>query len=113
MLRPVQVVLKEPKLDFRFEDLSELSAEEQEAKLSVIRDADIKKGFDVANGPLIRLYLIKLRDDVFYRIWSNHHLLLDGWSTQVVLKEFDQIYFELIIMNKEAINIKNNEGINL
>lgn len=96
MLRPVQVVLKEPKLDFRFEDLSELSVKEQEAKLSVIRDADIKEGFDIANGPLIRLYLIKLRDDVFYRIWSNHHLLLDGWSTQVVLKEFDQIYFELI-----------------
>ena len=96
MLRPVQVVLKEPKLDFRFEDLSELSAREQEAKLSVIKEADIKEGFDIANGPLIRLYLIKLRDDVFYRIWSNHHLLLDGWSTQVVLKEFDQIYFELI-----------------
>jgi amino acid adenylation domain-containing protein len=96
MLRPVQVVLKEPVLDFRYEDLSELTLEEQEAKLSVIRDADLKEGFDLANGPLIRLYLIKLQKDVFYRIWSNHHLLLDGWSTQVVLKEFEQIYFELI-----------------
>jgi len=96
MMRPVQVVLKEPILDFRYEDLSELSSEEQETKLSIIREADIKEGFDLANGSLIRLHLIKLKDDVFYRIWSNHHLLLDGWSTQVVLKEFEQIYFELI-----------------
>jgi amino acid adenylation domain-containing protein len=95
MLRPVQIVLKEPKIDLRFEDLCDLNLEEQDAKLADIRTADIREGFDIANGPLIRLYLIKLRDDVFYRIWSNHHLLLDGWSTQIVLKEFEQIYFEL------------------
>lgn len=96
IVKPVQIILKEPKVDFRFNDISDLMNDEQEIKIAEIRDADIKEGFDIANGPLIRLYLIKLRDNVFYRIWSNHHLLLDGWSTQLVLREFERLYFGLI-----------------
>jgi amino acid adenylation domain-containing protein len=95
MMKPVQIILKEPKVEFRYHDLSDFSLDVRESKLSEMRESDLKEGFDIFNGPLVRLYLIKLSDTEYYRIWSNHHLLLDGWSTQVVLKEFDQIYFGL------------------
>jgi hypothetical protein len=94
-MKPVQIILKEPKVEFRYHDLSDFSLDVRESKLSEMRESDLKEGFDIFNGPLVRLYLIKLSDTEYYRIWSNHHLLLDGWSTQVVLKEFDQIYFGL------------------
>ena len=99
LIKPVQIICKDSKIDFRFFDMSEYQPQDQETRLAAIREEDIKEGFDISNGPLIRLYLIKLSDNEFYRIWSNHHLLLDGWSTQIVLKEFDQIYFDLLAGN--------------
>ena len=40
----------------------------------------------------MRLALIQVADDVYHFVWSHHHLLLDGWSTSVVLKEAFTFY---------------------
>lgn len=53
---------------------------------------DRKKGFDLAKAPLLRLYLIRLEDNVYQFLWSFHHLLTDGWSIPIILKEFLMIY---------------------
>ena len=104
-IKPVQIIRKDPEIDFRFIDLCAYPSEGQQTRLAAILEEDILEGFDISNGPLIRLYLIKLSENEFYRIWSNHHLLLDGWSTQVVLKEFDQIYFELLAGKIPNLNV--------
>jgi hypothetical protein len=39
---------------------------------------------------------VQLSTDSFYQIWSNHHLNLDGWSTNIVLNEFNILYKSLL-----------------
>jgi amino acid adenylation domain-containing protein/non-ribosomal peptide synthase protein (TIGR01720 family) len=103
--QPVQIVLTNPKVDFRYLDLSNHSIDIQKSRIFDLNQSDLEEGFDIDHGPLIRLHLIKLNDNEYYRIWSNHHLLLDGWSTQIVLREFDQIYFDLL--QQRPLNMPN------
>ena len=44
-------------------------------------------GFDLERAPLMRLTLIRTGESSYQFIWTHHHLLLDGWSIAVVLKE--------------------------
>jgi hypothetical protein len=48
---------------------------------------DRARGFDPSRAPLMRHALIRLGDDSWRFVWSFHHLLLDGWSTALLLKE--------------------------
>src|SRR5207237_541124 len=40
-----------------------------------------------AAAPLLRLALVRLRDDAYSCVWTFHHLLLDGWSASLLLAE--------------------------
>ena len=52
----------------------------------VARD-DLAQGFDLAAAPLMRLTLMQLADNKYHLVWTCHHLLLDGWSTSIVMGE--------------------------
>ena len=53
--------------------------------------ADRERGLDVGSQ-LMRVALIRVGEDVHRLVWSHHHLLLDGWSVQLVLDELLEIY---------------------
>jgi len=93
---PLQVVLKEGIIDFRYEDIRDQDENKQQAYIKALREADKDEGFDLSAGPLVRLIIIQQSENRFYQIWSNHHLNLDGWSTNAVLYEFDVLYKSLI-----------------
>jgi amino acid adenylation domain-containing protein len=90
------VVLKEGIIDFRVEDIQYKDQNEQQAYIIALREADKDEGFDLSAGPLVRLIIVKISENRFYRIWSNHHLNLDGWSTNALLYEFDVLYKSII-----------------
>ena len=46
-----------------------------------------RRGLRLQNAPLFSLTLGRVAFDVHYCIWCYHHLLLDGWSSAVVLRE--------------------------
>ncbi|MDO8805004.1 MAG: amino acid adenylation domain-containing protein [Elusimicrobiota bacterium] len=48
--------------------------------------------FDLSKAPLMRGALIKLDDRSHYFIWTHHHLILDGWSVGIVLKDLFSAY---------------------
>jgi amino acid adenylation domain-containing protein/non-ribosomal peptide synthase protein (TIGR01720 family) len=52
----------------------------------VARD-DLAQGFDLSIAPLMRLTLVQLTDNKYHLVWTCHHLLLDGWSTSIVMGE--------------------------
>ncbi|BBL77218.1 non-ribosomal peptide synthetase [Methylomagnum ishizawai] len=56
-------------------------------RLAGLRAAEHARGFDLANPPLLRLVLVRLDQDRHHLIWTSHHLLLDGWSTSLLLGE--------------------------
>lgn len=49
------------------------------------------KGFDMQVPPLMRLDLF-LFNDTYTVLWSYHHILLDGWSIAIVIKELASLY---------------------
>jgi amino acid adenylation domain-containing protein/non-ribosomal peptide synthase protein (TIGR01720 family) len=85
--KPLQVLHRSVRLPFEQLDWRELSTAEQEARVNAYLEADRARGFDLAQAPLMRLTLIHLADNLHHLVWSNHHLLLDGWSMPVLLKE--------------------------
>ncbi len=97
---PVQMVLKEFSLTPRFIDLTanETAAGEEQKDIAVrleeIKKKDLDQRFDLSRVPF-RITLCKTADTSFQMILSNHHILYDGWSNGILLKEFFEAYENL------------------
>ncbi|MBG1270576.1 non-ribosomal peptide synthetase, partial [Nostoc sp. WHI] len=90
--QPLQVVYRQVKLSLEIKDWRELSFEEQQQQLEVFLESEKQRGFKLSHPPLMRLTLIQLDTDLYQFVWSHHHLLLDGWSLPLVLKEVFEFY---------------------
>ncbi|ROO87214.1 non-ribosomal peptide synthase protein (TIGR01720 family)/amino acid adenylation domain-containing protein [Actinocorallia herbida] len=82
---PVQIVTEgvEPlltRLDLAAEDLSGFL------------EADRRAPFDLTRAPLLRLTLLRLGDGDHRLVVTNHHLVLDGWSTPLVVRDLFALY---------------------
>ena len=84
---PLQVVGRRAALPFEHRDWRGLDEEERHARLADFLSEDLARGLDLARAPLMRLSLIRLAERRYQFTWSLHHILLDGWSQSLVLKE--------------------------
>ena len=89
---PLQMVLKERKADFTFESLMTLPAAERDARTGTVRAGEKARGFDLASGPMLRVRVLQLGDGEHEVILTWHHILLDGWSTHLVLRDLLSLY---------------------
>jgi hypothetical protein len=89
---PVQVVRRSVALPWRYEDWREASEAEQRRRLEEAIAADRAQGYDLERGPLVRLALIRTGESRHVLAWSNHHLILDGWSTAALVRELFAAY---------------------
>ena len=89
---PVQVVRLSVSLPWLSLDWRSSSPLEQQRLLDDFLAADLQRGFDLQQPPLLRLALIRIADETYHFVWSFHHLLLDGWSTPLVIKEVFTFY---------------------
>ncbi|WP_208854897.1 amino acid adenylation domain-containing protein [Chromobacterium haemolyticum] len=85
--KPVQVVFRDVELPWVEEDWRAFDQEEQQRRLAAYRDADRRPGFHLSRAPLMRCALFRTGEERYEFVWSYHHLLLDGWSVQIVLGE--------------------------
>jgi surfactin family lipopeptide synthetase C len=92
LAKPLQVVHPQVKLIVRQEDWRSTNPDEQQTQLIAWLDADRQQGFAFDQVPLMRLTLIRFAEQDYQLIWSKHHLILDGWSTALVLKDVVQTY---------------------
>ncbi len=88
----LQVVHKDVELPITEEDWSALPEQAQAKKFEQFLIDDKKKGFNLSKAPLMRFFLIKRREQDYYFLWSFHHLLTDGWSMPLILKEVFTLY---------------------
>ena len=84
---PVQVVCRQVDLPLLHEDWRGLAAGVQEARTEEYLHLDQRRGFSPCEAPLMRLALFRLAGDCHRLVWSHHHLLLDGWSLALVIRE--------------------------
>ncbi|MCX4744334.1 amino acid adenylation domain-containing protein [Kitasatospora sp. NBC_01287] len=93
---PVQVVQRTAKLPYERQDLRGLPAEAQEARLAEFLAADWERGFDLTRAPLVRVASLRMDDERRIVVWSFHHILLDGWSIQILQQELLTLYRGLL-----------------
>jgi len=74
------------------EDLSGLVQSEQEKIISVLLDQNAMRPFDVVNGPLIRVLLIKIGEYETLLARTVHHIIYDGWSSGLFYRELADLY---------------------
>jgi amino acid adenylation domain-containing protein len=89
---PLQVIHKSVETPFRIEDWTHLPEEEQDQKFNLYLEQDRANLFDLSRAPLMRFCVIKLKTKSYRFVWSNHHLLFDGWSFPIILKEVFTFY---------------------
>ena len=90
--KPLQVVQESVALPWRQEDWRTLNPAEQEEKWQNFLREDQALGFDFQQAPLMRLALMRIGEESYYFAWSFHHILIDGWCRQVLVKEVFQLY---------------------
>ena len=90
--KPLQVVYRQVTVPLEQEDWSDIESAEQADQLKSFLIRDRKRGFDFSKAPLMRMTIIRLGDQYHQIVWSKHHLILDGWSSALVIGEFFQTY---------------------
>ncbi|MGD2115523.1 MAG: condensation domain-containing protein, partial [Acidobacteriota bacterium] len=96
--RPVQVVRRGVELPWREEDWRGgdgergPDSEELESRFEARVEADRRRGFELERPPLLRLTLVRTGERRWRLLWSYHHLLLDGWSLHLVLRQVFAAY---------------------
>ncbi|MEU7763259.1 MULTISPECIES: non-ribosomal peptide synthetase/MFS transporter [Micromonospora] len=63
-----------------------------EAAAQALVDAAAAEPFDLANGPLLRALLIRLAADDHVLFLAQHHIVGDGWSVDVLLRDLITLY---------------------
>lgn len=81
-----------------FEDFSELSLDEKNKNIKRIADGEAVRSFDLESGEnarrtrLLRTVLIKVAEDEHYLFTTMHHIISDGWSMNILIKEIEHSY---------------------
>jgi fengycin family lipopeptide synthetase D len=91
---PTQIVLKNHRLNLGYFDLSNKKKDEKRKLLEEIKDNDKGERFDLSEVPF-RVTLCKIEQDKYGMFLSSHHILYDGWSNGIILKEFFNAYNDL------------------
>ena len=84
---PVQTIAPSLPLTLNVSDLSNLGASEREAKVQQVLAAEAEEHFDLARGPLFRARLLKFGPNEHLLLITLHHIICDGWSIDVLLRE--------------------------
>ena len=92
----LQVIQPQFTLDIPVIDLTHLSVEAQYYAAKMQADKWHKTSFDLTEGPLLRIGLIKLAENKHILVLVIHHIIADAWSIQVFLREFTEQYQAII-----------------
>ncbi|MFL6262992.1 MAG: amino acid adenylation domain-containing protein, partial [Thermoanaerobaculia bacterium] len=90
--RPVQGVAADPRLDIPLLDLRALPQEPRERALRRLAGEEGRRPFNLAAGPLVRCTLVRLAGEEHAALLTLHHIVSDGWSMGVLIREIAELY---------------------
>jgi amino acid adenylation domain-containing protein/non-ribosomal peptide synthase protein (TIGR01720 family) len=90
--RPLQIVHPPTQARLVIEDLSELAEPEREAQARRLAAVEAQRPFDLTRGPLLRTSLLRLAADQHVVLLTMHHIVSDGWSLEVLVREVSALY---------------------
>ena len=90
--QPVQVIGGEIDLEVPVLDLRDMPASMREAEVQRLGAKEAQHVFDLARGPLFRATLVRVADDDHRLQLNMHHIISDGWSMGVLMRELTVLY---------------------
>jgi hypothetical protein len=89
---PIQMVQNTVALPWFDSDLSDMSESDQAQSIASYLEKDRFTGFDLTKPCAMRLHLLKLSVNRHQFIWTNHHILLDGWCLPILMGQLEHFY---------------------
>jgi len=89
---PRQVIQQIAQADLDEVDLTHLAEQEREQEARELAQDDALQPFNLEEGPLFRARLIRLHEDDHILLFNMHHIISDGWSVTVLIREFSMLY---------------------
>ncbi|UKO95748.1 non-ribosomal peptide synthetase [Nostoc sp. UHCC 0870] len=94
---PVQVIAPHATMKLVVVDLQGLSGQAQSEQLQLIATHDQLQPFDLTQGLLLRVTLVQLESESYALLLTMHHIIGDGWSMGVFIKELSSLYQGLLV----------------
>jgi amino acid adenylation domain-containing protein len=88
------------KIAVPIEDLSDLDESQRSAHLTELIAADARSPFNLTVGPLVRVKVVRIGLEQHHVLFTSHHIVCDGWSTNVILDELSKLYNALSSANE-------------
>ncbi|NEQ80495.1 MAG: amino acid adenylation domain-containing protein, partial [Moorea sp. SIO2I5] len=89
---PVMVISPDHYITLPIVDLQQLTETEQFAQLQQLAVKEAKRPFDLAEGLLLRVSLLRLGQEEHILLLTIHHIIWDGWSMGVFIEELSALY---------------------
>ncbi|GAA5084897.1 non-ribosomal peptide synthetase [Nocardia iowensis] len=90
---PRQLVLADAEISWQEVDLTDIADTElRQRELDRLIALDARTRFELTRPPLVRFTLIRTTADTYRLVLTNHHLVLDGWSTPLLVRELLTLY---------------------
>ncbi len=89
---PVQIVHPARPVALPVIDLAALPAARREAAVQELTLAEAQAKFDLARGPLFRVSLLRQQEEENLLLFTQHHIIGDGWSMRILTHEMVRLY---------------------
>ncbi|NIM15667.1 MAG: amino acid adenylation domain-containing protein [Candidatus Aminicenantes bacterium] len=93
--RPLQLILRKGRRDVYYRDIRESVQRgdmDIDSWIKVFKKEDRQQSFDLSKDTLLRLAVLRVGAAEYEFIWSNHHILMDGWGGGILYSRFLEIY---------------------
>lgn len=82
----------EPSQFLRELSYADLDPQMAEISFSALLEHEVTTPFDLTRGPLIRFVLANCAAEDYRLVFTAHHIVCDGWSTAVIIREIKEHY---------------------
>jgi amino acid adenylation domain-containing protein len=89
---PVQQISLTAQLPVLMVDLEGLGTIEKYRELDCLLHQGAWQPFDLVVGPLLRVNLVRMEQEDHALVFSMHHIVSDGWSVGILVREFMELY---------------------
>jgi amino acid adenylation domain-containing protein len=92
---PRQAIKKPGTTGFTITYIDVRNEPDAEQKIELLLDKEAKEPFDLGAGPLLRASLIQKDEEEYLFLFNKHHIITDGWSSEILINEVITLYNDL------------------
>lgn len=93
----VQIIIPQCQFDLRQLNVGTVAENKSTEAALQLCEEEVLRPFDLSKAPLIRGLLVTLSADKYILLICMHHVVSDGWSIEIMLKELSEFYNHYVL----------------